>query len=68
MRALRLPVPRPTQERARDLVRQGDWHLAISEVRAATGYDRRDARCVVLALAYAWKLPAGPSVQSSTRH
>ncbi|MFJ8443410.1 hypothetical protein [Kitasatospora griseola] len=61
MRALRLPVPRPTQERARELVRQGSW-------AAATDYDRRDARCIVLALAHAWKLPAGPGVQPSARH
>ena len=54
---LRLPVPRPTQERARELIRQGSWEAAINEIRAAAGYDRRDARCVALTLAYAWKLP-----------
>jgi hypothetical protein len=56
-RALGIPVPRLTQERARQLIQQGKWQEAITEIREATGYDRRDARCVVLALSYGWKIP-----------
>ncbi|MFE6750793.1 hypothetical protein ACFVGM_33415 [Kitasatospora purpeofusca] len=54
---MKLPVPRSAQERARTLLQQRDWEGAISEIRTPTGYDRRDARCVALALTYAWKIP-----------
>ncbi|GAB7109054.1 hypothetical protein JCM4814A_73680 [Streptomyces phaeofaciens JCM 4814] len=57
IRALQIPVPRFTQERARQLIQQGKWQEAITEIREATDYDRRDARCVVLALTYGCKVP-----------
>lgn len=61
VRAVRLAVPRSAQDRARELIQQRNWEAAINEIRSATGYDRRDARCVALALMYAWKIPTSPS-------
>lgn len=56
IRGLGIAVPRLTQDRARRLIQQGKRQEAIAEIREATGYDRRDARCVVLALSYGWKI------------
>ena len=53
-----MPVPRTAQDRARNLVEQRGWTEAITEIREATGYSRRDARCIALALMYGWKIPA----------
>ncbi|MFE2584888.1 hypothetical protein [Streptomyces sp. NPDC059378] len=47
----------PAQDRARNLVEQQRWNEAISEICEATRYGRHDARCVVLALMYGWKVP-----------
>ncbi len=48
VRALWLPMPLSVQDRARELIQQGRVAAAINEIRSWTGYDRRDARCVVL--------------------
>jgi len=60
VRALRLPVPRSAQDRAQELIQQGKVVTAINEIRSLTGYDRRDARCVVLALMCSVKIPTRP--------
>ncbi|MFC8722935.1 hypothetical protein [Kitasatospora sp. NPDC057198] len=66
--ALSLPLPRPAQERARALIQERDWEGAISEIRKATGYNRRDVRCIALALMYAWKIPHRPFPQPEGSH
>lgn len=60
IRGLGMPVPRTAQDRARNLVEQRRWDDAITEIREATGYGRRDARCIALALMYGWKIPTSP--------
>lgn len=57
IRGLALPVPKSVQDRARELIQQRKFEEAIVEIREATGYDRRNARCVSQALMYSWKLP-----------
>lgn len=57
IRGLGLPVSKPAQEQARELIQQRKYEEAIAEIRAATGYDRRNARYVSQALMYGWKLP-----------
>jgi hypothetical protein len=59
VRALRLPVPQAVQDRAQQLIRNGEIPTAIDEIRASTGYGRRDARCVALALTYSVTVPIG---------
>ena len=60
-RARDLPVPRTVQDRALQLIRQGRLAEAVEEIRAATGYDRRDGRSVMLALLYAVEVPTVPA-------
>ncbi|MFD0267561.1 hypothetical protein ACFVGY_13320 [Streptomyces sp. NPDC127106] len=50
-------MPKEAQELAQQLVQQQRYSAAIHEIARATGYDRRDSRCVVLALTYAVKVP-----------
>ncbi|MFD3453850.1 hypothetical protein ACFWVC_16940 [Streptomyces sp. NPDC058691] len=57
VRALRLPVPSPVQDSARALIHAGRRNDAVDHVRQSTGYNRRDARCIALALQYGWRLP-----------
>jgi hypothetical protein len=56
---MRLPVPQAVQERARELVHQNKIEEAIKEIGASTGYERRDARCVALALLLSVTVPSG---------
>jgi len=57
IRGLGLPVPKSAQNRARELIQQRKFEEAIAQIGEATGYDRRNARCVSQALTYGWKLP-----------
>lgn len=57
IRGLGLPVPRAAQDQSRHLIGQRKWQEAITEIRKATGYSRRDARCIALALMYGCKVP-----------
>lgn len=57
IRGLGMPVPRTAQDWARNLVEQRGWTEAITEIREATGYGRRDPRFIALALMYGWKIP-----------
>jgi hypothetical protein len=59
VRAMRLPVPQAVQERARELVQQNKIREAIEEIRVSTGYERRDARGVALALLFSVTVPTG---------
>ena len=56
-RARSLPVPVEAQDLARDLMQQGRKIQAVKEIRAATGYDLRDARDVAFALLYGIEVP-----------
>ncbi|MBF9069092.1 hypothetical protein [Streptacidiphilus fuscans] len=62
IRALQLPVPQAVQERAQELIHEGKINTAIDEIRSSTGYDRPDARSVVLALMYSVPVPTGRAV------
>jgi hypothetical protein len=60
VRGMQIPVPAAVQARARVLVGRHELQEAIAEIRQATGYERHDARCVVLTMNFGLRVPTAP--------